>query len=230
MKKFLNIFAILMMAFCIAFTACNRCSKPTPEPQPIFTGYNFDEIVTTDYDYIAGTHEKFYFREVESRFEDVLSQCKGKSKVNYIATWFQCGPNVNMIFHTPDTNMMNDIMEFIGSIKTEKSFTIDTNDVDFRVHLIFHDNILECGEIYARNPITFDSCMNLVKPCKDQLHTRALTLRKFLDPREPENPQYIFGSGVVMVDAITGEVRAPEFDDAAPEIKFESGLEPMTIE
>jgi hypothetical protein len=104
-------------------------------------------------------------------------------------------------------------------------YEIDTTDVDFCVYLRFSDAILECAEINARNPITFDSCMTIVEPYRDELHTRALTLRRFLDPREPENPQYIFGTGNVMVDVITGEVSSTKDNEAIKPIVFESNKE-----
>lgn len=226
MKKICNILAIFMMALCMVFASCNSCTKPTPEP--VFAGYNFDEVTIADYDYIASQEQDFVFRTVEARFDSVLTQ-ECDNKINYINTWFQCGPMVNMIFHTPDTNRVNSIMEFYESISTEKSYKIDTTDVDFKIHLIFHDNIIECGEINARNPITFDSCMTIVAPIKDQLYTRVLTIRRFLDPRMPENPMYIFGQGNVMVDVITGELMADETNEEIPTVKFESGLE-MNIE
>ena len=204
MKK-TTIFCSILLAFSMLFTACNGCSKPTPEPEPEFTGYNFDEVVINDYDYIASQHEHFEFREAEARFDSVLSvDCE--NRINYVGTTFQCWDKVNMIFHTPDTARLNGFIAFAESIETEKEWTIDTNDVDYRMHLQFNDAVIECGEMNARNPISFDSCMKIVEPYRDQLHTRALTLRRFIDPRMPENPQYIFGTGVVIVDVLTGEV------------------------
>ena len=205
MKKLKSILCISMMALSMLFAACNSCSKPTPEPEPVFAGYNFDNTVIGDYDYIASQEEMFMFRTAEVRFDSTLTK-ECENQINYVVTWFQCGHYVNMIFHTPDTNRMKEIMEFIDMISTDKSYKIDTNETDFRVHLRFNDAILECGEINARNPITFDSCMKIVEPYKDQLRTRVITLRKFIDPRLPENPLYIFGNGILTVDAVTGEV------------------------
>ena len=61
------------------------------------------------------------------------------------------------------------------------------------MNLQFNDAVIECGELNARNPITFDSCMKIIEPYRSELHTGALTLRRFIDPRLPENPLYIFG-------------------------------------
>ena len=102
--------------------------------------------------------------------------------------------------------MLNGFIEFAESIESWKTWTIDTNDVDYKMHLQFNDAVIECGEMNARNPISFDSCMKIIGPYSDQIHTRALTLRRFINSRLPENTQYIFGTGVVIVDAITGEV------------------------
>jgi hypothetical protein len=118
-----------------------------------------------------------------------------------------------MIFHTPDTARLNGFVKFAESIESWKTWTIDTNDVDYRMHLQFDDVVIEDGELNPRNPVSFDSCMKIVEPYKDKLHTRALTFRRFIDPRLPENPQYIFGTGIVTVDAITGEVGVLKAED-----------------
>lgn len=224
MKKLTSILCIGMLAFSMLFTACNSCSKPEPEPE--FTGYNFDEVVIADYDLIASQEEHFFFRTAEARFDSVLafSDC---NTINYVATTFQCGHTVHMIFHTTDTIRMKEIMEFVETIGTWKEYTVDTTDVDYRVYLKFNDAVLECGELNARNPITFDSCMSIAKPYREDLRTRAFTLRRFVDPRMPENPQYIFGAGLLMVDVINGEVKTcNEMNDTTIDmgIKFESGL------
>ena len=200
MKK---VFYLLMSVVMFAFASCTSCKHDPVEP--VFNGYDFDEVVINDYDYIASQHEHFAFREAEARFDSVLSMSNDNT-INYVGTTFQCDEIVNMIFHTPDTARLNGFIKFAESIETWKQWTIDTNDVDYRMHLQFKDVVIECGELNARNPITFDSCMKIVEPYREQLHTRALTLRRFIDPRLPENPQYIFGTGVVIVDVITGEV------------------------
>lgn len=198
-----KVFYFLMSVVMLAFASCTSCKHDPVEP--VFNGYDFDEVVINDYDYIASQHEHFAFREAEARFDSVLSMSNDNT-INYVGTTFQCDEIVNMIFHTPDTARLNGFIKFAESIETWKQWTIDTNDVDYRMHLQFKDVVIECGELNARNPITFDSCMKIVEPYREQLHTRALTLRRFIDPRLPENPQYIFGTGVVIVDVITGEV------------------------
>lgn len=205
MKKVTSFLCIGLMSLSVLFSACNSCSRPTPEPEPTFAGYNFDEVIIDDYDYIASQEQDFVFREADARFDSVLSMSSSNT-INYVATTFQCGPLVHMFFHTADTNRMNEIVKFIESIGTWKEFAIDTTDVDYCVYLKFKDNVLECGELNARNPVTFDSCMTIAEPYREELHTRAFTLRRFVDPRLPENAQYIFGDGIMTVDAITGEV------------------------
>jgi hypothetical protein len=64
MKKLTSILCIGMLAFSMLFTACNSCSKPEPEPE--FTGYNFDEVIIADYDLIASQEEHFFFRTAEA--------------------------------------------------------------------------------------------------------------------------------------------------------------------
>ena len=207
MKK---IFCLLMGVVMLALASCTSCKHDPVDP--VFEGYNFDEVVVTDYDYIASQHEHFIFRSAEARFDSVLST-DYENRINYVGTAFQCGTIVNMIFHTADTNKLNQIIGFIDTIGTWKEYTIDTNDVDYRLHLQFKDAILECGELNARNPVTFDSCMKIIEPYRDRLHTRALTLRRFIDPRLPENGQYIFGPGILIVDVITGEVGTLKKED-----------------
>lgn len=223
-KKILTLF--VAAAFSIAMIGCQSCHRtdPEPQPEPVFVGYDFNEVIINDYDYIASQFEHFQFRSAEARFDSVLA-FSNDNTISYVSTWFQCGEFVNTFFHTSDTNRMKSIMEFINSIGTEKYYEIDTTDVDFCVYLKFSDAILECAEINARNPITFDSCMTIVEPYRDELHTRALTLRRFLDPREPENTQYIFGTGNVMVDAITGEVSSTKDNEAIKPIVFEQNAD-----
>ena len=200
MKK---VFYFLMSVAVLGMASCSSCKHDPVEP--VFEGYDFDKVIAADYDYIASQHEHFQFREAEARFDSVLSlDCE--NRINYVGTTFQCDDIVNMIFHTPDTARLNGFIEFAESIGTWKEWTIDTTDVDYVMYLNFKDAVIECGELNARNPVSFDSCMTIVEPYRDQLHTRALTLRRFIDPRLPQNPQYIFGIGTVIVDVITGEV------------------------
>lgn len=204
MKK-TTILCSFLLAFSMLFTACNSCSKPTPEPEPEFTGYNFDEVIINDYDYIASQYEHFEMYEADARFDSALSiECE--NKINYVKTTFQCEDTVNMILHTPDTATLNSFIAFAETISTWKTWTIDTNDTDYRMHLIFEDLVIECGDFEARNPITFDSCMKIVEPYREQLNTRALTLRRFISPGTPDNAQYVFGTGTIIVDVVTGEV------------------------
>jgi hypothetical protein len=202
MKKILFVF---VAAFAMLFTACNSCSKPEPTPEPVFSGYNFDEVIASDYDYIASQFDHFFFRTAEARFDSVLAKSDCNT-LNYVGTTFQCGHHVHQFFHTTDTIRLKKLVEYAEMISTWKEWSIDTTEVDYVMYLEFEDAVLECGELNARNPITFDSCMKIIEPVRNELYTKALTLRRFLDPREPENAQYIFGTGNVIVDVITGEI------------------------
>lgn len=205
MKKTKIILCAAMVMFAMLFSACKSCSKPTPEPKPVFAGYNLDEVITSDYNRIDESANVFVFREVDAYFDSVLSESNCNT-INYIATKFQCGAFVNMIFHTPDTTMLNKIVDFANGIETEKEYTIDTNTLDYTMWLRFADVILECGPLAAHYPVTFDSCMSIMQPYRDQLHTRALTIRCLLEPGTPDNGLYIFGTGIYAVNAVTGEV------------------------
>lgn len=174
MKKITSIFCILLFAFCMMFTACNSCSKPTPEP---VQGYNYDEVVVADYDYIASQYPDFKFYEVDVVFDTAVANPNAYIKA--LQTVFQVNDTCIRIRHNED-------------------FTTDT--------LVVQDYWLECMPMNARNAVNFDSCMSIIEPYRDKLNNCRMTFRRILAPPFPENGQYIFGPGLLVVDAATGEI------------------------
>lgn len=184
MKKITSLFCILLFAFCMMFSACTGCSNTNPEPA---TGYNYDEIVTADYDYIASQYNDFKFYEVDVLFKEILSNDSVAPEIESIQTVFQCGDTCVRILHSHGEN---------DTIR-EAGFW------------------LECMEMSAYNAVNFDSCMSIVEPYRSELKTRALTFRRVLAPPFPENGQYIFGTGILVVDSKDGHVES--WKDEVPE-------------
>ncbi len=133
MKKNLSsIFCVLLMAFCMLFAACNGCSKPTPEP---VLGYNYDEVVVADYDYIASQYPGFNFYEVDVVFDTAVANPNAYIKA------------LQTVFQINDTCIV---------IRHNYYMTTDT--------IMVQDYWLECMPRNARNALDFDSCMTIIEP------------------------------------------------------------------
>lgn len=165
------------MALCVFFTSCNSCSHPTPTPEPVVAGYNYDSTVVADYDYIASQYPGFRFYEVDVVFDTTLNDMNA-----YIVA-------IQTVFQVNDTCIL---------FRHNEDMTTDT--------LYINDYWLECLPMNARNAVDFDSCMTIIEPYRAGLGTRHLTFRRVLAPPFPENGQYIFGPGWLVVDAATGEI------------------------
>ena len=162
------------MTICILFASCDRCSKPT---QDIFTGYNYDKVVQSDYDYISSQYDDFHFYEVDVLYKDILSSdCI--PEIISIKTVFQCNDTCIMFIHS--------------SGQDDTTYT--------------QGWYLECMDMTAYNAVNYDSCMRIIEPFRSELNTRALTFRRILAPPFPKNGQYIFGTGILVVDGVTGEI------------------------
>lgn len=182
MKKITSFLGIMLIALCMMFSACTGCNSNnngnnTPEPEVVTAGYNYDSVVRADYDYIASQHKFFRFYEVDVIYKDLLTQ-EGEPEIISIKTVFQCGDTCIQFLH-------NEGME-------------DT--------LYIADYYLECQDMSAYNAVTYDSCMSIIAPYRHELKTRALTFRRILAPPFPENGQYIFGTGILVVDSNDGHI------------------------
>lgn len=175
MKKITSILCIFLMAFCMLFSACTGCSNNTNQP----TGYNYDEVVKADYNYIAGQYADFRFYETDVLFVDILSN-EGTPEIGSIQTVFQCGDTCIRIIHNDQGT--------------------DT--------IYEYGHWMECMPMNAYNMVDYDSCMHIIEPYRSDLNTRALTFRRILAPPFPENGQYIFGRGILIVDAGDGHVES----------------------
>lgn len=172
MKKITSLFCILMLVCCMLFTACNCCSKSTPEQ-----GYNYDKVVVEDYDYIASQYPEFKFYEVDVVFDTAVANPNAYIKT--LQTVFQVNDTCIVIRHNDD-------------------MTTDT--------IVVQDYWLECMPMNVRNAVNFDSCMSIIEPYRGKLNNCRMTFRRVLAPPFPENGQYIFGPGLLVVDAATGEI------------------------
>ena len=163
----------LMAMFAIFAVSCNSCHRDNPEPK----GYNYDEIVKGDYDYIASQFQDFKFYEADVVFDTAVAI--PDAYIVAIQTVFQVNDTCIRIRHNDD-------------------FTTDT--------LFDNDYWLECMPMNAYNAVNFDSCMTIIEPYRGKLNNCRMTFRRVLAPPFPENGQYIFGPGLLVVDAATGEI------------------------
>ena len=182
MKKITSFLGIMLIALCLMFSACSGCNSNnngnnTPEPEVVTTGYNYDEVVIADYDYIASQYPGFNFYEADVVFDTAVAI--PTAHVVAIQTVFQVNDTCIMIQHNED-------------------MTTDT--------VIVNDYWMECMPMNARNAVDFDSCMIIIEPYRAVLNNRRMTFRRVLAPPFPENGQYIFGPGLLVVDAATGEI------------------------
>lgn len=164
-----------------------------PDPTPVAQGYDYDAVVVEDYDYIASQYADFKFYEVDVVFDTAVANPNAYIKA--IQTVFQVNDTCIRIQHNED-------------------YTTDT--------LYDNDYWLECMPMNARNAVNFDSCMTIIAPYRDQLNNCRMTFRRVLAPPFPENGQYIFGPGLIVVDAATGEI--VDWGQIHPEGVKESGL------
>lgn len=146
-------------------------------PEPEFAGYNFDEVTVSDYDYIASQYPDFKFYEVDVVFDTAVANPDAYIKA--LQTVFQVNDTCIIIRHNED-------------------MTADT--------IMVQDYWMECMPMNARNAVNFDSCMSIIEPYRDRLNNCRMTFRRVLAPPFPENGQYIFGPGLFVVDAATGEI------------------------
>lgn len=181
MRKILIFTAIVMMALASASCGCYRGGS---EPQPEDTtscGYDYDSVVAADYDYIASQYQAFRFLEADVVF-DTLLDAGTDARIISIGTVFQAGDTCIMIFHNP------------GKCGEEPEIVKE------------NDHWMECMDMSARNPISFDSCMSMVEPYMCNLPTRKMTFRRRVGPPFPKHGEYIFGNGYLFVESHTGEI------------------------
>lgn len=155
-------------------------------------GYDYDWTVIADYDYIASQYKEFQFLEADVLFDTTINDTT--AYVESIRTVFQCGDTCVMIVHNP-------------------GFITDTV-------MKVNDRWMECMPMDARNAVTLDSCLKIIADYRDSLNTRAMTFRRVLAPPFPENGQYIFGVGALVVDSKTGEI--VDWNDKAKESGLKS--------
>jgi len=182
---------MLLMCMLMVFTSCDRRQKNVtpPEDKPVAAlTYDYDKVVIEDYDWIASQYKIFRFLEVDAMFDKLLTE-EGDINVMSIRTIFQVGDTCIMIEH-PE-----------GYVD---SMPIITKENDYW---------MECGVINARNAVTLDSCMKLIEPYRCMLPTRHLTFRRLIGPPFPEHGEFIFGNGMLFVDAATGAMRGDALDN-----------------
>ena len=179
MKKITSFLGIMLIALCLMFSACNGCnnSNNPSVPEVDTTGYNYDEVVIADYDYIASQYAWFNFYEADVVFDTAVAV--PDAHIVAIQTVFQINDTCILIRHNED-------------------MTTDT--------VIVNDYWMECMPMNAYNAVDFDSCMVIIEPYRSALNNRRMTFRRVLAPHFPENGQYIFGPGLLVVDAATGAI------------------------
>lgn len=189
-KRIFSVVATLLLAFMLSFTAvsCSSCSNTEAEPVKTDCYYDYDAVVTEDYDYIASQYQSFRFLEADAVFDGLLSE-EGCPNVISIRTVFQVGDTCIMIWH--------DEGDTLGQPRITKD----------------NDHWMECMNITARTPINLDSALKIAAPYRSMLNTRKLTYRRMVGPPFPKHAEYIFGNGMLFVDAVTGEIRGTVLDE-----------------
>lgn len=196
MKKITSFLGIMLIALCMMFSSCGWFNHDNNDTPVETIGYNYEEVVRADYDYIASQYDDFHFYEVDVLYKDVLS-AENDPEIESIKTVFQCSDTCIMILHSHGEN--------------------DT--------IYVNDWYLECMDMTAYNAVTYDSCMNIIKPYRPHLNTKALTFRRVLAPPFPEHGQYIFGTGILVVDSNDGHVEHWDNSEETAET-----VEPQVIE
>lgn len=153
--------------------SCNSCSRGEGDTPAV--ELCVQDIMESDYDYIASQYNDFHFYEVDIHFNQTID-----SMTAYVDA-------VRTIFQIDDTCIMFD-------------HSADTTDT-----LYYKDNWLECMDLNPRVPVTFDSCMTLVAGNRCDLHTQYVTFRRPVCREYVENGWWIFGAGLYAIDSYTGE-------------------------
>lgn len=189
MKKIISAICMLMLAVMLTFStvSCssfsnNRDAAPTDTVE-LF--YDYNQTLIEDFDWVASQYEAFRFLEADAVFDTIVSETEHPNVVS-ITTIFQVEDTCITIEHPED---MRDSLPIITKI----------NDI-----------WMECMAINARTPVTLDSVLKIADPYKEMLNTRMLTLRRLVGPPFPEHAEYIFGNGILFIDAVTGDVRLEE--------------------
>lgn len=186
-----NFIFTLLLALTLSFSiaSCSSCSNDkevVPEQTERF--YDFDKVIAEDYDYIASQYKVFRFLEADGVFVNLVSE-DADIQVESVTTVFQVLDTCIQIIHDKGK---------VDSLPT----IVKVNDI-----------WLECSNINARNPITLDSAMKIAAPYIELLDTRHLTLRKVVGPPYPDHAEYIFGDGLMFIDASVGSVRGYIFEE-----------------
>lgn len=172
--------ALLIAAAVLAIPSCTRNGKGDTPTQK--AGYNYDSVVTSDYNTVKDMYTAFRFLEVDAEFQDLVSDNPNPT-VTYIRTVFQHGDTCIIIEHPKN------------AFDREPEITKT------------HDHWLGCADMAGERPISLDSCMTIVKPYAKDLPTRHLTFRRIMGPPFPMHAEYILGHGLLFVDCRTGAVR-----------------------
>ena len=166
----------ILAIFMMALCMVFASCNSCTKPTPV-QGYDYDKVVVEDYDYIASQYPDFKFYEVDVVFDTAVANPDAYIKA--LQTVFQVNDTCIRIQHNED-------------------YTTDT--------LYELGYWMECMPMNARNAVNFDSCMSIIEPYRDTLNNCRMTFRRVLAPPFPENGQYIFGPGLLVVDAATGEI------------------------
>lgn len=171
-----------MVAVALLATTLVSCHQKKTEQLTSIQGYDFDKVVVEDYDFVASQYQQFFFYEADAVFNDVLSS-DGDHYITSVKTIFQVGDTCIMIEHLDGQYEDEPIINYIAG------------------------HWMECMEMNARNKVSFSHCMDIHQDKIKELRTRYMTMRRILAPPFPENAQYIFGKGLMIVDAQTGEIQ-----------------------
>lgn len=191
-QKFMAI--ILAITVIFAMASCTNHNKKAPEPTTK-GGYEYDSVVTQDYNTVNDMYVAFRFLEVDAEFKDLLTE-NPNPEVTYIRTVFQHGDTCIIIEHPKNAYDQEPIITKVNN------------------------HWLGCADMGGTRPISLDSCLSIIKPYTNNLPTRHLTFRRIMGPPFPMHGEYIFGHGLLFVDCHTGAIRGDEAQGLQGQLEY----------
>ena len=195
MKKILSIICIMLMALVSLVSCDQKCTNgkvPVPpdscltEAEYTGNGYNFEEVVNVDNDFVLNKYESAVFFEVDAVLDGYVDE---ETELNV--------QEIKTIFHDYKKKPSVIIVLREGAYGEYPAIS-KLNTV-----------LMDCLPIKLPLELTLQQAIGKLKESDIKLpHSDIVVLKNPLRP-EADSPLYIFGqnsTGYVAVDAVTGEV------------------------
>lgn len=205
MKK---VFYFLMCVAMLGMMSCTSCKHE----EPVFNGYDVESVMAADQQVMAELYgDSVYFYECQAHYMYNLDSVDGENQVIWVRNVFQHKDTCYEFFHFADSNEIENLVEYIGTLTNPYHYTIDTNEVDYTITLVVEDYWLEDQPMNLNEvKYTLKDAYNIlmeadcIKP-----HSNFVVMRQpLMEPPCPTNPYYIFGS---MIDCLGIDSRTGEF-------------------